>query len=151
MSKKILIAFAAVTLAACARPAIPPLVLPFPTDTVINRVVAKGVIERHIRSPKGPWAIEVLDVDLTRGYCAVAVKGAAGAAGRKKTSALLAELSATREVVGGVNADFFTLTGFQGMPTGALISRSKVIVGPGQQTVAAVADKGGLRLGSIRG
>src|ERR1041384_1000446 len=123
---------------ACARATISPLAVSFPTDTVTSRVVADGVIQRHIRSPKGPWAIEVLDVDLSRGYCPVAVKGATGAAGRKKTSVLLTELAASREVLGGVNADFFTLAGFQGMPTGALISGSTVIVGPGPQPVVAV-------------
>jgi hypothetical protein len=135
---------------ACARATIPPLPLSFPTDTVQSRLVAEGVIQRHIRSPKGPWAIEVLDVDLSRGYCAVAVKGASGAAGRKKTSALLTELAATREVLGGVNADFFSLAGFQGMPTGALISSSKVIVGPGAQPVFAVDAGGAITLGPIR-
>lgn len=108
------------------------------------------MIQRHIRSPKGPWAIEVLDVDLSRGYCAVAVKGASGAAGRKRTSALLTELASTREVLGGVNADFFSLAGYQGIPTGALVSDSKVIVGPGAQPVVSVDANGVVTLGPIR-
>jgi hypothetical protein len=151
MSKRILAAFAGVTLAACARPGARPFVLPFPTDTVVTHLVADGVIQRHIRSPKGPWAIEVLDIDLSRGYCAVAVKGAPAAAGRKKTSALLQELAATKEVIGGVNADFFSLAGFQGVPTGALISNSKVIVGPGQQPAVAIDNRGSIRLGQLLG
>lgn len=138
--------------AACARPAVaPPITLSIPTDTVTSRLVADGVIHRHIRSPKGPWAIEVLDVDLSRGYCAVAVKGAPGAVGRKKTSVLLTELAATRDVVGGVNADFFSLAGFLGVPSGALISNSKVLVGPGPQPVVAVDSQGRIHLGPIRG
>jgi hypothetical protein len=141
---------AGVFAAACARATVPPLAVSFPTDTVRSLVVADGVIQRHIRSSKGPWAIEVLDVDLSRGYCAVAVKGAVGAAGRKKTSVLLTELAASREVVGGVNADFFSLAGFQGVPTGALISGSRVIVGPGPQPVLAVDDRGVIHLGAIR-
>src|SRR5690349_8798497 len=109
---------ASVLVSACARATIPPLAVSFPTDTVRSHLVADGVIQRHIWSPKGPWAIEVLDVDLSRGYCAIAVKGAAGATGRTKTSVLLTDLAKTRDVVGGVNADFFTLAGFQGVPTG---------------------------------
>ena len=89
-------------------------------------------------------------MDLSRGYCAVAVKGAPGAVGRKKTSVLLSELAATREVVGGVNADFFSLAGFQGVPTGALVSGSKVMVGPGPQPVFAVAENGAVTLGPLR-
>ena len=48
----------------------------------------------------------MLDVDLSRCWSAVAVKGAPGAVGRKKTSVLLQELAESNEVVGGVNADF---------------------------------------------
>jgi hypothetical protein len=140
---RILSALLAFTLAACTRPAtIPPLTLPFSTDTVAEHVIADGVVHRYIRSPKGPWAINVLDVDLSRCWRAVAVKGAPGAAGRKKTSVLLEELGATREVIGGVNADFFTLAGFQGVPTGALISAGKVVVGPGPQPVLAFDSAG---------
>jgi hypothetical protein len=120
-------------IAACAGPAaIAPLTLPFPVDSSVTRQVDRGVVERYIWSSKGPWAIHVLDVDLSRGYCAIAAKGAPGAVGRKKTSQLLAELNATREVLGGVNADFFSLAGFQGVPVGPLIENGRVIVGPGE-------------------
>jgi hypothetical protein len=152
MSKRILAVSLVVGAVACARPGgPPPLTLSFPTDTVTSRIVADGVIHRHIRSPKGPWAIEVLDVDLSRGYCAVALKGAPGAVGRKRTSVMLTELAATREVVGGVNADFFSLAGFLGVPTGALISNAKVIVGPGPQPVVAVDSTGKIHLVTMRG
>jgi hypothetical protein len=149
MPKRLLPMTVLATLAGCARPVIPPLVLPFPTDTVTSHLVADGVIQRHIRSSKGPWAIEMLDVDLSRGYCAVAVKGAPGATGRKMTSLLLTELAATREVVGGVNADFFALTGFQGVPTGLLVSNGRVIVGPSAQPAVTIDGKGGPRLTTL--
>jgi hypothetical protein len=129
---RIPVVLAAVTVAACARPAtIPPATLPFPADTNVVRQIDRGVIERYIWSSRGPWAIHVLDVDLSQCYSAVAVKGAPGAVGRKKTSQLLAELNATRPVIGGVNADFFTLSGFQGVTIGPLIENGRVIVGPG--------------------
>jgi hypothetical protein len=144
-------AFLAVTLATaggCARSA-PPLVLPFVADTNAVEVIAPGVLHRSIRTRTGPWAIEALDVDLTRCYSAVAMKGAPGAAGRRKTSELLAELRATREVIGGVNADFFTLAGFQGVPTGALIHEGVVIVGPGNQPVLSIDSAGVPRAGAL--
>src|SRR4051812_46280886 len=96
----------AIVVAACARPAtIPTVVLPFPADSSVARLVAPGVVQRSIWSSKGPWAIQVIDVDLSRCYSAIAVKGAPGAMGRKKVSVLLDELRATNEVIGGVNAD----------------------------------------------
>jgi hypothetical protein len=148
---KKLFALVALSAAACAHPApIVPLTLPFPTDTLTDRRIADGVVYRYVKSPKGPWGIHVLDVDMTRCYSAVAVKGAPGAVGRKKVSAMLEELRAKREVIGGVNADFFTLTGFQGMPTGALIMGSKVIVGPGQQPVVAIDGRGVPTIGTFR-
>jgi hypothetical protein len=145
-----LLALAIVAAASTQKERIPPLVVSFPTDTVTTTVVAKGILERHIHTSKGPWTIEVLDVDLTRGYCAVAVKGANAAAGRKKVSALLTELQSTREVFGGVNADFFTLNGFQGMPTGALVSNGRVVVGPGSQPVVSIDGTGTVTLGTLR-
>lgn len=127
--------------------------LPFVADTNTTQVIAPGVLHRSIRTRSGPWAIEALDVDLSRCYSAVAVKGAAGAAGRAKTSDLLAGLRATSDVIGGVNADFFTLTGFQGIPTGALIHDGKVIVGPASQPVLSIDSAGRPRAGplAIRG
>jgi hypothetical protein len=147
---RILVALLAVTLIACARPAaIPPLTLPFPVDSVTNRLVAPGVIQRSIRSPRGPWAIQVLDVDLSKCYTAIAAKGAAGAVGRKQTSVILEELRASNEVIGGVNADFFSLAGFLGVPGGALIHRGEVWVGPLSQPLFMMDSAGTPRAGRI--
>jgi hypothetical protein len=132
MHMRIPVLVAGVTLAACHAPQTTPApVLPFTADTNVVRQVDRGVTERYIWTSRGPWAIHVLDVDLTQCYSVVAVKGAPGAVGRKKTSQLMAELNATRPVIGGVNADFFTLTGFQGVTIGPLVENGRVIVGPG--------------------
>jgi hypothetical protein len=72
-----------------------PSVYSFATDTHRVDVVAPGVTHRFIYSQTGPWAIHVLDVDLAQCYTAIAVKGSDGAAGRMKTSAMLANLRAT--------------------------------------------------------
>src|SRR4051812_26554475 len=79
-----------------------PIVFPFATDTVRTETVAPGVTHRFVYSKAGPWGIHVLDVDLAHCNSAGAVKGASVAAGRTLTSKLLADLSATRTVVGGV-------------------------------------------------
>lgn len=140
----------AATLLGCARPAvIPAVVLPFPADTVRNETIAPGVVHRYIRSATGPWAIHALDVDLSRCYSAVAVKGVLGATGRRRTSDLLQSLRDTFDVIGGVNADFFTLAGFQGVPTGGLISHGHVIVGPSTQPLLSVDSAGRPRAGVI--
>ena len=127
-------------LAACTRVAEAPApVLPFAADT--NRVarVASGVTHRYIHAPAGPWAINILDVNRAACYSAVAVKGFPGAIGRKKTSALLAELDSTAEVIGGVNADFFAPNG---VPSNAHVSGGRLITGPGRQPVLAFDSTG---------
>lgn len=110
-----------------------PFVLPM--DTNLVETVSPGVNYRFIYSPTGPWAIHMLVVDLASCNAVIAVKGLEGAAGRKKVSTTLAELSATQTVLGGVNADFFSLT--TGAPIGALVSGGTVITGPYSQPVLA--------------
>lgn len=111
-------------------------------DTLRSEATQPGVTHRYIYAHAGPWAINVLDVDLDRCNSAVAVKGTVGAIGREKTSALLGNLARTQYVVGGVNADFFSLTAPPGVPTGALVSRGRVIAGPSAQPVLAFDSKG---------
>jgi hypothetical protein len=137
----------AVLLAACGRAApgrapetAPPA--PFPADTFRTEVLGPGVTHRFIYVRRGPWAINVLDVDLGRCLSAVAVKGAPGAVGRERTSRLLQSLGRTQDVVGGVNADFFSLVAPQGVPTGLLVSAGRVITGPAAQPVLAFDSRG---------
>ncbi len=134
----------AVLISACVHASLPPLnpaSLPFATDTVRTQRVSDGVVHHFIYSPSGPWAIHVLDIRLDRCYSAVAVKGASGAVGRAKTSDLMRDLAQTRDVAGGVNADFF-LFAPPGVPTGALVSAGRVITPPSKQPVFAVDSSG---------
>lgn len=123
--------------AACSRAfhpaALPPL--PFPTDTVRTDVVGDGVVHRYIYSPKGPWAIYTLEVDLDRCNTAIAVKGVDSANGRIKTSTMLDDLARRERVLGGVNADFFSLT--TGRPTNLLVVNGKMLTTPSNQPVLA--------------
>lgn len=133
----------------CARPTPAPLspaAFPFAVDSVHTDVVRPGVAHRAIWSPAGPWVIHVLDVRLDRCWTAVAVKGAPGAVGRKTTSRLLTELAATREVAGGVNADFFLFTP-PGVPTNAHVSAGRVITPPIAKPLFAIDSAGRPHIG----
>lgn len=116
-----------------------PLVLPFRVDTQRVERVAAGVLHRFVYSSAGPWAIHVLDVDRESCYSAMAVKGFPGAAGRRKTSVMLAELDSAGHVIGGVNADFFTPNG---TPTNAHVARGRVVTGPSNRPALAFDSTG---------
>jgi hypothetical protein len=84
----------------------------------------------------------VLDIDRNACWVPVAVKGASGAAGRRRTSALAASVAgADTRIAGGVNADFF-LFDPPGVPTGAHVSDSVVVTGPGVRPVFAIGPRG---------
>jgi len=141
----------ALALAACAHSPQPPrsspapTSLPFVADTLRIEQVRAGVTHQFIYAQSGPWAIHVLDVRLDQCYSALAVKGAAGATGRRKTSDMMRQLDRTRDVVAGVNADFFSLA--TGAPTNALVSAGRVITPPNKQPVFAVDSAGLPRIG----
>jgi exopolysaccharide biosynthesis protein len=115
--------------------------LPFSIDSARSTVVAPGVVHHAIRSPDGPWAIEVLDVRLDRCTTALAVKGRADSIGRERTSRLLAMLADTVAVLGGVNADFFRFTP-PGVPTGLLVARGRAFTRPSARPVFAIDSAG---------
>ncbi len=144
------IAVASLALAAgCARPTFAPLApsaFPFAVDSIRTEVLRPGVAHRTLWSPAGPWVVHVLDVRLDRCWTAVAVKGAPGAAGRKTTSRLITELSATREVAGGVNADFF-LFDPAGVPTNAHVSGGRILTPPIAKPLFAMDSAGRPHIG----
>jgi exopolysaccharide biosynthesis protein len=131
--------------AACTRPVSPPVLgpLPFTTDTARVERVADGIWYRYLYSPSGPWAIHVLDVDLARCNRIVAVKGSDVAAGRTKTTELLARLARETgdgRVVAGVNADFFSLA--NGTPVGLLVVDGHKLTEPGNESAFGVDSSG---------
>jgi len=127
---------------ACSRPfVVAPLpALPFAVDSTRAEIIAAGAVRRYIHSPTGPWAIHVLEVDLNRCLAAVAVKGADSAAGRIKTTTMLSELARRVHVLGGVNADFFSLA--NGRPVNLLVVDGRVLTPPGVQPVLAFDSSG---------
>jgi exopolysaccharide biosynthesis protein len=138
-----------VGVAACAgRRAVPPLApLPFSADTVRSEAIADGVTRRFIYAAQGPWAINVLDVNLDRCIAAVAVKGTDSAAARIKTSDMLKTLAARTTVHAGVNADFFALA--TGVPTGLLIVDGRLLTPPSANPVLAMDSTGTAHLSSF--
>ena len=131
-------------LGACARSRFGPLrpaAFPFPVDTLRSRVIGDAARHHFIYSAAGPWAINVLEVRLDRCVSPVAVKGGRTAIGRRTTSDLLRGLDSTREVIGGVNADFFRFTP-PGVPTGAHVSGGRVITPPNQQPAFVIDSVG---------
>ena len=110
-------------------------------DSGVVDTIARGALHRSFLVRQGPWAVHVLDVDREACWTPVAVKGAAGAIGRSKTSALVSGLATGAEVVGGVNADFF-LFDPPGVPTGAHVSGGNLVTGPGARPVFAIGSDG---------
>lgn len=114
--------------------------MPFPVERVTTQDVAPGVTHKVVRSPKGPWTINVLYVDLDRCNSIEAVKGADSATGRFRTTALLAGLAMRKKVVGGVNADFFNLK--DGSPTNLLVVNGRMFSPPNGRPVFALDSAG---------
>ena len=118
-------------------------------DTGTTDTIAPGALHRSFLVRRGPWAIHVLDIDRAACWSPVAVKGASGAVGRTKTSALIASMASDSIVVaGGVNADFFLFNPV-GVPTGAHVTSGSVITGPGVRPVFAVDNAGRPWIGTL--
>jgi hypothetical protein len=109
------------------------------------RQVAPGVVHRSYAIDRGPWSVQVLDVDRSACWMPVAVKGAATAAGRAPVLPLLA----ARSAIGGVNADFFLFAPSAGVPVSAHVENGVVLAGPGPRPVLAVRADGSIHLGVL--
>ncbi len=130
--------------AACSSsPKAPPITrasFAFPVDTLRTASAGNGVMQHFLYSRSGPWAVNVLDVQLSACLNAVAAKGALSAVGRVKTSVILNGLDRQRDVVGGVNADFFSLQ--NGVPANLFVMNGRVITPPSGKPVFAVDSAG---------
>ena len=127
--------------------ALPPLRID--GDTGTTDTIAAGALHRSFLVRQGPWVVHVLDVDREACWSPVAVKGATGAVGRTKTSALTGSVAGPGTVVaGGVNADFF-LFDPPGVPTGAHVHEGTVVTGPGARPVFAIDSAGRPWIGTL--
>lgn len=137
------------TLTSSATPPVPTLgAMPFPVDSEVTQQIADGVTRRYIRTPKGPWTMNVLYVDLDRCNAVQAVKGGDSAAGRYRVSETLAELAKHERVIGGVNGDFFELK--DGTPTNLLIVNGRLVTPPNYRPVLAFDSAGAPHISTFR-
>lgn len=116
-----------VAVGACGGEPAPPLPAPLeahlrPTSVSAERV-SPGVWYRAIRSPVGPWAIHLLEVDLDRcelGFTVVPEERSGWGPLARVTEMLQGESS---PVLAAVNGDFFTL---EGRPIGPEITEGRI-------------------------
>jgi hypothetical protein len=94
--------------------------------------LAPGVTHRYEQRPEGPFAIHVVEIDLTA--CGVELRSSKGSdamIGRETTTALFArESSPDRPAVVAVNADFFRYEP-DGVPEGPQVAGGEVIAASG--------------------
>ena len=132
-------------------PPLPPITLS--ADSARTTVVARGVKHHYYWIREGPWAVNVLEIDRAACWTPIALKGRPYAAGREKTSVLLAayaDSARNRDVIvaGGVNADFFSFSPV-GVPIGPHIHRGELLTGPVDRPMLAVRRDGSTVLGTL--
>ena len=146
---------AIVALSGCAartgRAPLPPLVRPA-ADSIHHRVVRPGVELHRWWIARGPWAIQVLDVDRAACWAPIAVKGVPRVVGRLPTTALAdsaALRAGVRDVAGAVNADFFSFAP-PGIPQSAHVEQGEMFASPtAGRLVFFVDDTGGVAIGDV--
>jgi hypothetical protein len=79
-------------------------------DSVSERTVAPGVIHKRVVANRGPWRINVLEIDLRqRGLGIRGMKANDKFVGREKVSSMVARYKGPGEVVAATNGDFFNI------------------------------------------
>lgn len=80
-------------------------------DSATAEEVAPGVVHRRLVFNQGPWSVNILEVHLTQpGLSVIAARADDRFRGREKVSSIAARLgNDSLEVVGAINADFFSL------------------------------------------
>ncbi len=96
--------------------------------------IGPGAIYQGIYRPEGPWAINIVEADLSQEYLELrALLGRGASMGRRPVSDMLmgAEAEDVRPVA-AVNADFFSLAGgsLEGVPLGLHIEAGELITFP---------------------
>ncbi len=103
-------------------------------EELVNRIVGPGI--RHIKFyfREGPWAIDLLEIDLTNPNVSIkSIKAKGRVIGREKTSIMANKYNQDNQwVVGAINADFFAA---DGTPVNCQITDGKLIKSPGLYSV----------------
>jgi hypothetical protein len=99
--------------------------------------VGPGVVHRYLYDPKGPWAINVLEVDLSNPYIELeTVKARDRLQARERTSAMAARRDwEQHRVIGAINGDFYNP---DGAPVGLQVTQGVVVHEPNTRTFFGV-------------
>ena len=105
--------FGALALAVCVSATGNPVaLLAQQIDSSTSRDVAPGVVHRRLVVNKGPWRINVLEVNLRQpGISIRAVRAGDRFFGREKVSSMVRRYKGPGRVAGAVNGDFFAIRG----------------------------------------
>jgi hypothetical protein len=141
----------------------------FAAESSTVDTIAPGLVHRSWWAARGPWAIQLLDVDRAACWSFVALKSGGQGVGRERTSALIRAFAdalgdsttgagpsvrggavVSRGFVGGgTNADFFTFVP-PGVPIGPHVSDGRVIAGPWTRPALAFESGGAPFVGTFR-
>lgn len=101
---------------------------------LFNRLVGPGIRHHKFYFQEGPWAIDLLEIDLTNSNMSIkSIKAGGRLIGREKTSVMANKYNREDNwVVGAVNADFFAA---DGTPVNCQITDGKLIKSPGSHSV----------------
>ena len=109
----------------------PPITPAAATDTIRTTDLAPGVRHTYRWEKAGPWAIHVVEVDLTRcGVSLKTIKAGDQLIGRETTTQLAARLGAKlqRPVYAAINGDYFSFTP-AGYPVGSQVVEGEPLRG----------------------
>lgn len=103
-------------------------------DTHDTEPVGPGIIFHNIVREEGPWAIQVLEIDLTNPHVSLeTIKANDQLVGRKKTSELASSVDEKGHwVVGAINGDYFSSVG---VPHGVQVFERMLISDPSKWSV----------------
>jgi hypothetical protein len=104
------------------------------SEEIQNKLVGPGIRHLKFYENKGPWAIDVLEVDLTNPNLRIeSVKANDSVVGREKTSTMARRKDRIGHwVVGAINADFFNP---DGSPTNCQIVNGAILKTPNKYSV----------------
>ncbi len=114
--------------------------VPIPRDRVHSQRVAPGVVHRWWVDPAGPWAIHVLEVELSGRISLMTVKAEERLHARETVSAMAErKRRAGLRVLAGVNGDFFYETG---EPVGIQVCQGTLLKNPSHRSAFVVTEAG---------
>ena len=146
----------ALSAAACGPPDRPAgLADPFPesltrhleADTVRTLRLGEGLWYRYLWSPRGPWAIHVVEVDVRECTLGFTVLTAEQVTGRRQSFARVSAMASKAGAVVAVNGDFFLR---EGIPRGPEVLHGEVRRDRGSQPAFAWSAEAGPDIGLTR-